>query len=125
MHPPPSFIFLTSNSSPQPGQLSISPFSVSLGMVNSNSQSGHLVLLSLFWKFEFVGFIIVFSLVFGLFFLWLWISFKYCDFYVTNYAICVLFGTINFQYIEKAFILATKPLTANGRVMKKGKQGIG
>jgi hypothetical protein len=33
---------------------------VSLGTFSSKSQSGHLGLLSLFWKFEFVGLIIMF-----------------------------------------------------------------
>ena len=88
MHPPPSLIFLTSSSRPQPGQLRISPFSVSLGTVSSNSQSGHLVLL-----FGFLELIMCFSL-FDCCLLWVKISFKYCDFYVTNCAIIVPFGTM-------------------------------
>ncbi len=50
-------------------------------------------MLFLVWRLELAGLIIVFSLS------WdnsskLWMTIKYCDFYVTNYAINVLFGTM-------------------------------
>ena len=56
---PAEFTCLTSSSNPHPGQLRISPFSMSAGTSSSASQSGHLALT--FWEFEFMGLIIFYS----------------------------------------------------------------
>jgi len=58
----PALICFTSSSSPQLGQLRISPGTMSAGMSSSASQSGHLALFIVFtsWGFKFaIGLIII------------------------------------------------------------------
>ena len=60
-----------------------------------------------------------FFLFFIVDFLWVKISFKYCDFYVTNYAICVPFRTIMLFPNGKNIYLRNKQVTANIGVLEK------
>jgi hypothetical protein len=86
----PAFICFTSSSSPQPGQLRISPGTVSAGISSSASQSGHFALFIVFAScFTLAGLIIILLPRFLLLEMSLrlrWVSFKHCDVFVTSWA---------------------------------------